>query len=185
MDAAEPEQGPEFLNGEDAGDPPLWAPAPQAERGPGHQSLTPSPFGVFTPDAWLKGPRKGKWLLLLLIFVMGAGCNNRGWRGKGRPRSRIPTRCSVARGGAVLMGPRRRAGEAVAEMEQVPACLGGCRLCLSVHAVSHSLFMALMVPSARVSASALCLSVPRGFPSVWPEFHVAPLPSWLSPLGTV
>lgn len=76
------EQGKEFLNGEDSGDPPLWAPSPSSRLEPGHQSLTPSPFGVFTPDAWLKGPRKGKWLLLLLIFVMGAGCNNCRWRGE-------------------------------------------------------------------------------------------------------
>lgn len=117
MSLSVPEQGKEFLNGEDAGDPPLWAPSPPSREEPGTPVPDPLPLGVFTPDAWLKGPRKGKWLLLLLIFVMGAGCNNRGWRGERATAQQDPHLLLRSPGRSNADGaPRRRAGEAVAEM---------------------------------------------------------------------
>lgn len=131
---------------------------PQAERVPGHQSLTPSPFGVFTPDAWLKGPRKRKWLLLLLIFVMGAGCNNRGCRGERATAQQDPHPLLHSPGRSNADGAPEEGLEKLSQKCSKFLFVWGAVICVSLCmlSVSHPVFMVLMVQSASVSSLPVC-----------------------------
>lgn len=64
----------------------------------------------------------------------------------------------------------------------------GAVFCVSaVYVECHSFFRSLVVSVCPmcVSATALCLSVPCVYPSVWPEVYVVPLSSQLSPRDSV
>lgn len=67
---------------------------------------------------------------------------------------------------------------------KVPLVFGAAFYVSAVHVECQSLWPSWS-QSASVPATALCLSVTCVFSSVWPEAHVVPLSSWLSPLGTV